>query len=380
MNQRYRSAERRTIVQLYQGFPRSSPEYLSDKIILNFGQWPPATTWSTFLSEYRFDGALLPEIVMDRIGFPLAQKRNIPGANGRRGADLDGLIGTFSKKNTLDALAELVPQIQRCSVSEEPDLFDSKFLLLLRQYLHFDTAWIGKSTLAENGFILNSSCLYGLSHEYVDSWQRVRMLDSITPQVLASPGKAVVLSTVETGLHPEFSNFLKAYLIKETICVYFEDRSQNTCMHISLYRSDRTAQFTPRDVQLLEHVMQSFVFGSTVCALRRRLPTERLSRVIPEALQEQQTGFGSVNPQTKEVAGQEVSNGAGTQLPCSNAPLDGLTPKELQVSRLFAQGMTYKAIAKQLGMSPATVRHHLRSIYTKLSINNKTQIARLFGT
>ncbi|NML29132.1 helix-turn-helix transcriptional regulator [Zoogloea sp. G-4-1-14] len=50
-------------------------------------------------------------------------------------------------------------------------------------------------------------------------------------------------------------------------------------------------------------------------------------------------------------------------------------PKELSVARLFGEGLTYKAVARRLGLSPATVRHHLRQAYSKLHIQNKGEIA-----
>ncbi|MCX7177515.1 MAG: helix-turn-helix transcriptional regulator, partial [Proteobacteria bacterium] len=49
------------------------------------------------------------------------------------------------------------------------------------------------------------------------------------------------------------------------------------------------------------------------------------------------------------------------------------------VARLYGEGMTYKAVAKQMGISPATVRHHLRQAYTKLRIQNKGEIAWLLS-
>ena len=54
---------------------------------------------------------------------------------------------------------------------------------------------------------------------------------------------------------------------------------------------------------------------------------------------------------------------------------DLLTPRELEVAELFSHGYTYKAVAKQLEISPATVRHHLRNVYSKLEIQDKGEIA-----
>ncbi len=57
--------------------------------------------------------------------------------------------------------------------------------------------------------------------------------------------------------------------------------------------------------------------------------------------------------------------------------LELLSTRELQVARGFAVGQTYKEVARNIGMSPCTVRHHLRKIYNKLGVTRKAQIAQL---
>ncbi|CAN7488643.1 LuxR C-terminal-related transcriptional regulator [Massilia sp. LjRoot122] len=53
-----------------------------------------------------------------------------------------------------------------------------------------------------------------------------------------------------------------------------------------------------------------------------------------------------------------------------------LTPAELRSATLAARGLQYKEIAKQLGLSPSTVRNQLSSAYRKLDVANKTSLSR----
>ena len=55
-------------------------------------------------------------------------------------------------------------------------------------------------------------------------------------------------------------------------------------------------------------------------------------------------------------------------------PAQVLSARELQVVRAIEQGLSYKLIADQLGISLNTVRRHIKSVYAKLHINSKGEL------
>jgi two-component system, NarL family, nitrate/nitrite response regulator NarL len=53
--------------------------------------------------------------------------------------------------------------------------------------------------------------------------------------------------------------------------------------------------------------------------------------------------------------------------------VEELTPRELQVLRLMAEGQSNKAIARSLGISEHTVKFHVNAILGKLNVQSRTE-------
>ena len=59
--------------------------------------------------------------------------------------------------------------------------------------------------------------------------------------------------------------------------------------------------------------------------------------------------------------------------------LSNLSPRELEIARLYAKGKTSKVISEELCISQTTVRNHVATIYRKLEISNKAELVNLTG-
>ncbi len=50
-----------------------------------------------------------------------------------------------------------------------------------------------------------------------------------------------------------------------------------------------------------------------------------------------------------------------------------LTPRELEILRALGEGLTNKAVARQLGISAHTVKFHLEAVFAKLGVASRAE-------
>lgn len=58
------------------------------------------------------------------------------------------------------------------------------------------------------------------------------------------------------------------------------------------------------------------------------------------------------------------------------APVEALTPRELEVLQWIAQGLANKQVALQLELSEHTVKFHLNALYAKMNVASRTEAIR----
>jgi DNA-binding CsgD family transcriptional regulator len=54
---------------------------------------------------------------------------------------------------------------------------------------------------------------------------------------------------------------------------------------------------------------------------------------------------------------------------------DELTPQEIQLARIVAQGLSNREAAEHMFLSPKTVEAHLSTMYRKLGVRSRTELA-----
>jgi DNA-binding CsgD family transcriptional regulator len=124
-----------------------------------------------------------------------------------------------------------------------------------------------------------------------------------------------------------------------------------------------------------EIVDEPFGRARTLLALgsiRRRALDRRAARILLEAAGRQFESLGAAR--WTELANRELARVSGRR----TAGLE-LTPAEREVARLVAAGRTNREAAAALFLTERTVEGHLSSVYGKLGIRSRTELARTFG-
>lgn len=245
--------------------------------------------------------------------------------------------------------------------------------------------------------------------DFMASWEQTKSQDILIGQALASAGRPIrsTLSDPAWDQSPGVRLHCARHDIGHVLCVFLHDAQLGLYHFISLYRSAREASFSERDERLKQILAPHLAHSINVSRLRQLRaattpPSHERFAVMDERGLVYQADNGFV-----EMLRREWVHWRGPELPGAIAATrarphkwtgahiavrarqvkdmfllsirtataaDRLTPREQQVAQQFARGMTHKEVARTLGISPATVRNHLQTVYGKLHIGDKAQL------
>lgn len=96
---------------------------------------------------------------------------------------------------------------------------------------------------------------------------------------------------------------------------------------------------------------------------------------IIQSVRELYNGGSPMNPEIARKVIDAFSQGAVSNPERTPLPI---TARELQLLELLADGLLYKEIARELGITIGTVKQHIHKIYDKLQVNNRTEAINKF--
>ena len=130
----------------------------------------------------------------------------------------------------------------------------------------------------------------------------------------------------------------------------------------------------PQGDSPLELARTRLLYGEWLRRQRRRHEARDHLRAASEAFD--RLGCGPLAVRARE----ELRATGETMRSDHSDGLASLTPQELAISRLVAEGVSNREAATVLYLSPRTVEYHLHKIFTKLAVGSRTELAHLVTT
>jgi DNA-binding NarL/FixJ family response regulator len=123
----------------------------------------------------------------------------------------------------------------------------------------------------------------------------------------------------------------------------------------------------PRAIALTTYADDASVLGALRAGARGYLTKDAGAEQILAAVQAVARGEAALDPAVQHHVLAALTEPAVSELP------DGLTPREVEVLRLIAEGLTNAEIAERLVVSAATVKSHVNHIFAKAGVRDRAQ-------
>jgi DNA-binding NarL/FixJ family response regulator len=123
----------------------------------------------------------------------------------------------------------------------------------------------------------------------------------------------------------------------------------------------------PRAIALTTYADDASVLGALRAGARGYLTKDAGAEQILAAVQAVARGEAALDPAVQHHVLAAIAEPAASELP------DGLTPREVEVLQLIAEGLTNAEIADRLVVSAATVKSHVNHIFAKAGLRDRAQ-------
>ena len=134
---------------------------------------------------------------------------------------------------------------------------------------------------------------------------------------------------------------------------------------------ERALAHHARSPRRFDRARTELAFGEHLRRIRRRVDARAHLRAALETFEE----VGAAP--WAERARQELRASGETARRRDDSPPTELTPQELQVARLVAEGLSNRDVAARLFVSPRTVEFHLRNVFAKTGVTSRVALAHL---
>ena len=317
-------------------------------------------------------------------------------------------------KNCLSIFSEFVSDLHSRVTDGDADDLARWSVGELSEKLGFDAAWYGWVDLRPQFWEIHANSTVNLPEDYFNTWLSMSEQDVLAVRMLGNRGRTATYSRLERTQTDGMVFLSDTYGLKKIATAEHWRVGRTASFYISSYRGGPHARdWTEEEQQFLQCSVDQISKAMELSASepsRDTGPTDAISIFVNEK------GLGILGMENLRKhldvywpdwdgdflperlrdlihrPGEHTLADRKLVVRCENGPkfrglglrkitlrrlrhYDQLTPREREVARALAMGKSHKHVAEQLGIAPATVRNQIRSIYSKLEIDNKVSLA-----
>lgn len=315
-----------------------------------------------------------------------------------------------ASRSGLDPVDHLVGHLYRSALRQAPGGFREWALRQLRDVIDFDGALWGTGTISRWRF--HTCTVIGLPEDFPQALESTYDINPLVPRILAQPDTPLdrreVLDDDAFFESEIYRRCFSRYGISHVLSTGHVDRRGGLYSLLTLYRSERTRPFDAQDrgrqARMSFHLLNaaSHAFFLHLNHRRPGRPAESAAAVV-----DREGLIHEVQPRFIELLDRHFPDRETIGLPftpppptatlnlgalCARSeklgeltcvylwpagPLDRLTPREREVVYAVAHGLSFKQVARNIGVAPSTVANHLYRVYQKLGLSSRSELAQL---
>lgn len=318
----------------------------------------------------------------------------------------------------MQAFSRTLIDLYQVAENTSPQGFPQEVLRLLQPWIHFDGAVFGmgdSQAEAQANLQIVQAHILNRDAALLADYAAVSSADPVTGAFLAGLASPMPVDCVQLYGEPGLEDvdaFAQRHALRHLMLYGDAPSAERSGRWMVLYRSDNTA-FQALETDLLHaawfHVSRAVDINRAAALDRQDLQhAQRASALIGL-----RGTIEAADPQFHALLEREWPGGPHKMLPqalldcaarglpyrgrcievairrqdaclvCVASPVEqrgSLTPGEYAVARRFAAGLSSKEIARELGVSPHTVRSQLANAYAKLDVHDKAALAQRLMT
>jgi len=313
-------------------------------------------------------------------------------------------------RDCVDPLDRLIGRLYRSALRRAPGGYRDWALRQLRELVAFDGALWGTGTISSWRF--HTCTVLDLPADFPQALEDTRSVNPLVPHILATPDTPVdrreVMDDECFYASEVYQRCFARYGIRQILSTGHVDPRSGVYSLLTLYRRGADDHFSAvdqaRQARLAFHLLNaaSHAFFLHLNRAHAGRPAESAAAVVDRAglfhevqprfvelldehfPERQPLGLPFTLPEpgrTLDVGGLCVKTEPLDELLCvylwPAGPLDRLTAREREVVYAVAHGLSFKQVARNIGVAPSTVANHLYRVYHKLGLSSRSELAQL---